>query len=263
MALDWKAIHPLNGSQASAFEELCAQLARAETADAAKFHRKGAPDAGVECFCVLPDGGEWGWQAKYFYTLGPSQWSQLDDSVMSALHKHPDLVRYYVCVPMDRPDARVPGQKSTMARWDEHVLKWTGWAQDMGRNVKFVWWGSSELIDLLSKQTECGRLLFWFGEVEFNQSWFEDRLGEAVKAAGPRYTPEANVELEIAQHLAAFARSEEALDRIKALARQIRREFQAIAPAPSKDDPLERLDLLELPHVIGGVKVCHAGGIDL
>ena len=66
MALDWKAIHPLNGSQADAFEELCAQLARAETPDEAKFHRKGSPDAGVECFCAFPDTGEWGWQAKYF-----------------------------------------------------------------------------------------------------------------------------------------------------------------------------------------------------
>ena len=37
MALDWKAIHLLNGSQASGFEELCAQLARAETPDGAKF----------------------------------------------------------------------------------------------------------------------------------------------------------------------------------------------------------------------------------
>ena len=249
MALDWKAIHPLNGSQASAFEELCAQLARAETPDGAKFNRKGTPDAGVECFCVLRDGGEWGWQAKYFDTLGPSQWSQLDESVKSALLKHPDLIRYYVCVPMDRPDARVPDQKSAMARWDERVQKWNGWAQDMGRSVEFVWWGSSELIDLLSKQTECGRLLFWFGEVELNQSWFGDRLSEAVKGAGPRYTPEANVELEIAQHLAAFARTEEALDRIKALARPIRREFQAIASAPSKDAPLQRLDLRELPQL--------------
>ena len=73
MALDWKAIHPLNGSQGDAFEELCAQLARAETPTGAKFNRKGSPDAGVECFCVMPDRSEWGWQAKYFDTFGSSQ----------------------------------------------------------------------------------------------------------------------------------------------------------------------------------------------
>ena len=69
------------------------------------FERKGTPDAGVECYCILKDGDEWGWQAKYFDTLGTSQWSQLDKSVKTALDKHPKLVRYFVCIPLDRPDA--------------------------------------------------------------------------------------------------------------------------------------------------------------
>ena len=127
MNLDWKAIRSLNGSQAEGFEELCAQLARAELPSDAKFERKSVPDAGVECYCVQPDGTEWGWQAKYFDSLGSSQWSQLDHSVKTALDKHPALVRYFVCVPMDRPDARIEGQKSAMQRWDEHVEKWQCW----------------------------------------------------------------------------------------------------------------------------------------
>ncbi len=53
MNLDWTAIRPLNGSQAAGFEELCAQLARAESPAGAKFERKGTPDAGVECRTVL------------------------------------------------------------------------------------------------------------------------------------------------------------------------------------------------------------------
>lgn len=250
MSINWKAIHPLNGSHANAFEELCAQLARAESPPNARFERKGSPDAGVECFSILPDSSEWGWQAKYFDSLGPSQWAQLDKSVESALDKHPALVRYYVCAPMDRPDARVWGQKSAMERWNEHVQKWNEWVQDTGRTVEYVWWGSSELVDLLSRQSEQGRLLFWFGEVEFNHSWFGDRLAEAIKAAGPRYTPKVHVELDVVQHLAAFARTGESFDQTKALARELRREFQIIVPSASKDDdPLKRLDLLELPHL--------------
>ena len=125
-----------------------------------------------------------------------------------------------------------------------------GWAQDMSRSIEFVWWGSSELVDRLSKQRESGRLLYWFGKVEFNQAWFGDRLGEAIEAAGPRYTAPVHVKLDITQRLAAFARTEEALDRIKALAREIRRAFQEITPTPSKDDdPLQRLDLRELPQL--------------
>jgi len=57
LKLDWKAIRPLNGSQADGFEELCAQLARAVNPPGATFKRKGAPDAGVECYSI-PDGWE-------------------------------------------------------------------------------------------------------------------------------------------------------------------------------------------------------------
>ena len=100
MNLDWTAIRPLNGSQAAGFEERCAQLARAESTAGAKFERKGAPDAGIECFSVLSDSSEWGWQAKYFTALGDSQFDQLDRSVKTALSKHPPLTRYFVCVPL-------------------------------------------------------------------------------------------------------------------------------------------------------------------
>ena len=118
----------------------------------------------------------------------------------------------------------------------------------MARSIEFIWWGSSELADLISKQRESGRLRYWFGEVEFNQSWFEGRLSEAIEAARPRYTPGVHLELDIVQRLAVFARSEKTFDQVKAFARDITKEFQMIAPAPSRDDdPLQRLDLRELP----------------
>ena len=222
--LDWKAIRSLNGSQREGFEELCAQLARAEGAADAKFERKGTPDAGVECYCVLPDETEWGWQAKYFDSLESSQWSQLDSSVKTALEKHPNLVRYFICVPMDRPDARVQGRRSTLQRWSEHAEKWEGWAADHGMNVEFVWWGSSELLDELSDPKHIGRVHFWFNKRGFDQQWFQDRLKEAIDSAGPRYTPQVHVELPIARSLELFGHSDNEANRVKSLARDVRRE---------------------------------------
>ena len=116
--IDWNAIRPLNGSRANGFEELCSQLARAECPAGSRFERKGTPDAGVECYAVLNDGSEWGWQAKYFDKLGDSQWTQIQDSVATALERHPRLVRYFICVPLDRPDARIDGRMSAKQRWD-------------------------------------------------------------------------------------------------------------------------------------------------
>ncbi len=238
MQLNWNDIRPLNGSQANGFEELCAQLARAESPDRAKFERKGTPDAGVECYCILPDRSEWGWQAKYFNTLGTSQWEQLDKSVKTALDNHPKLVRYFVCIPLDRPDARIEGQKSAMQRWNERVEKWEGWAQKRDMCVEFVWWGSSELLERLSQNEHIGRRYFWFDQRGFDNEWFQTRLDEAVEAAGPRYTPEVHVDLPIARDLELFGRTESAFDAIKSLAREIRKELQyANSSDSTQEDP--------------------------
>ena len=105
MDIDWQSIRTINGSQREGFEELVVQLARTESPASAKFDRVGSPDAGVECYCVLDGGCEWGWQAKYFTSaLTPGQWGQLDDSVKTALDKRPELVRYFVCIPRNRSD---------------------------------------------------------------------------------------------------------------------------------------------------------------
>jgi len=231
MTFSWNSIKSLEGSQHKGFEELCAQLARAESPEDAEFRRKGSPDAGVECYTIMSDGCEWGWQAKYFDVLGDSQWRQLDKSVRTVLEGHPKLVRYHICVPMDRSDARSGKRQSAMQRWDTRVQKWCTWADDLGMRVEFIWWGSSELIERLSKNEHIGRRLFWFGELGFDQTWFNARLDEAVRAAGPRYTPEIHIDLPIAQDLETFSRSPEAIDKVKSLARGIRNESQFLRSA--------------------------------
>ena len=199
--IDWNAIRPLNDARTSGFEELCAQLARAESPAGSRFERKGAPDAGVECYAVLRNGAEWGWQSKYFDALGDSQWSQLDKSIKTVIEKHPQLVRYFVCVPLDRADARIQGRKSAKERWDDHVEKWTKWASDRGMAVEFVYWGSHELLERLSRPQHVGRVRFWFGVQGFDGAWFSARLYEALRTAGPRYTPEIHIDLPIAGEL--------------------------------------------------------------
>lgn len=99
--IGFSAIRPLNGAQSEGFEELCSQLARVERPIGSRFERKGTPDAGVECYAILEDNSEWGWQSKYFDTFGNSQWQQLDDSVETVLSKHPNLVRYFICIPLN------------------------------------------------------------------------------------------------------------------------------------------------------------------
>lgn len=222
MTLDWNSIRTLNGGRGKGFEELCAQLSRAESPLGSTFVRKGTPDAGVECYAVLSDGPEWGWQSKYVDGLGKSQWAQIDKSIETALKKHPKLVRYFVCIPVDRSDARIDGRKSAKERWDEHVEKWSRWAANRGMTVEFVYWGSHELLERLAQPQHVGRVQFWFDARGFDGAWFSARLDEALKTAGPRYTPEIHVDLPIAWEFEVFGRTARFFDREKAHARKIR-----------------------------------------
>ena len=86
--VDFHAIRPIRGTSHSGFEELCCQLACHEPPTAgSRFIRNGTPDGGVEAFRIFANGTERGWQAKYFFEVGDSQWQQMDESVATAIEK--------------------------------------------------------------------------------------------------------------------------------------------------------------------------------
>ena len=250
-SVNWNNIRPLNGSQNAGFEELCTQLARLETPENATFTRTGNPDAGVEGYCVLQSRDEWGWQAKYFFSLGDSQLDQIDDSIKTALDKHPDLKRYYVCVPIDRADPRAPERTYAMDRWNQRVHKWVGWARQRNMQIEFEWWGASELVAKLSQPQQIGRLYYWFGNRGFDQDWFLKRLDEAICAAGPRYNPQHHVELDIAETFEDFARAVNSFNRIKSLAIEVRQRALYLRHPRSHDH--QPLDILALQPLLGEV----------
>jgi len=239
--IDWRKLRSLSGSQNKAFEELCCQLAEYEKKPAdSTFTRKGTPDAGVECFISLPNQTEWGWQAKYFLSMGTKQWSQLDDSIQTALEKHPKLVKYIVCLPLDLPDARRKEQKSALKKWNDRVKKWRTWATKMGMEVQFEYWGSYQILERLSREEHKGRFFFWFGKEYFSQSWFETRLTKAIAVAGPRYTPPIHVELPIVQYFEALVRNSEFFGRIKQIFQDTKNEYSRINNQ-NQDNSLNKL----------------------
>ncbi len=233
--LDWASILPLNGSKQDAFEELCTQLARASCPTASQFIRKGRPDSGVEAHVVHPDGTEWAWQSKYFNAMGSSQWAQVDESVETALKGHPNLTRFIVCVPLDLPDGRTGRGKSAQQRWNERVAKWSGWAAHAEMAVEFIWQGSHELLAELAKPEHDGLAHFFFGTRHFDDAWFKTRLAEAHQAAGPRYTPELNVELTINDDFNALGRTHEFFNGVRSKAVSIKDRIRSHAFSLVKD----------------------------
>ncbi|MGZ5440358.1 MAG: AVAST type 2 anti-phage system protein Avs2 [Thermoanaerobaculia bacterium] len=241
MSLNWLQLRTWDGSQHKAFEELCCQLAHAESVPAGSaFRRKGARDAGVECFWTSPSGAEAGWQAKFFASLGDTQWEQLDDSVKTALEKHPRLTRYIVCVPLDRADPRIVkkgrAQKSAMSAWDDHVRTWSQWAAERNMTVSFEYWGDHEIAARLALDAHHGRHYFWFHEEQFGPAWFEQRFEEARANAGERYTPELNVDLPVARLFDGLGRTEAFRLRFLTLRGRMRKESQWFERNRSAED---------------------------
>lgn len=207
--INFENIRPYDGSRHAGFEELCSQLASLESPLEYEFYRKGrGADAGVECYQRKLDGSEVGWQAKYVFEwdgLG----SQLDDSIRTALDKHPNLKEYVVCIPFALPDSRKEKAKSAREKWEDWRKKWIAKAADEGRGLSIILWGKSELAGRLAKDNAVygGRVLYWFGIDAFTQEWFIEQFEKTKAALGARYTPESNVELPIRQNILAFARS--------------------------------------------------------
>lgn len=207
MNTEWLNLRPFNGDIKNGFEELVCQLARAEEIqNRKKFIRVAAPDGGVESYCVLDNGDEYGWQAKYFTSIGDKQFAQLDESFKKALEKHPKLTRYYICTPLDRPDPRLEKQKWLMDRWNAKVKAWTDYANGLGKSVEFIYWGNSEIFDRLAKPVNEGKIKFWFQKDEFSESWFKEKLNHSILNLEKRYTPENNFDLPISKIFDGLAR---------------------------------------------------------
>jgi len=197
--LNWNDIRPLNNSQKDGFEELVCQLARNDKYEnASSFVRKGSPDAGVECFWILNSNKEICYQAKFFTSpLTSTQWSEIDESVRTAINKHPNLLRYIISIPQDRADARVQGKKSFLDKWNESVAKWKLWASEKKQEVDFIFEGSSELLEKLTKPENIGKNLFWFNRDEYSDDWFFKQNKSKIEDLGVRYSPEVNIDLDI------------------------------------------------------------------
>jgi len=227
---EWGSLRTWRGLQQLAFEELCCQLADAEDIPSgSKFIRKGAPDAGVECFWKLINGDEYGWQAKYFRKAEEIDWGQMDDSVQTAIEKHPKLIQYTFCLPMDRPDARVDGQRSCLDKWNERVEKWRELANKNGMQLDFQYWGEHEIGDRLSQERHRGRLLFWFNKDLLSQENVTNKISDTIANVGPRYTPDFNIELEIAEIFEAVGRTEKFQHGIRKNLGNLRRRLEELA----------------------------------
>ena len=156
--------------------------------------------------------------------------------VRTALQKHPQLTRYIVCLPIDLPDARAPGQQSALEKWDARVEKWKAWASGRGMTVEFAYWGSSELLERLTKPEHVGRVQFWFDATGFDENWFARRFEEARGYSGTQvHTGSACGSADRWPGFEAFGRTRRFFDRTIASIRRLEADWSsACSYGPSR-----------------------------
>jgi len=208
--LNFSNIRNHDGSSDNGFEELVCQLAHLSPPENADYfvRKDGAGgDAGVECYWKLKNGSEHGWQAKYFLNaLESGQWSQLSKSVKTALKKHPNLTKYYVCLPRDWNDSRKLGSvgkpvNSSWDKWQEHVAKWEALASSSGMKVEFTYWCKHDISLLLQRDEPLfsGRARYWFNSPVLTTAVFQKLAERSRDSLGERYTPEFHLDLPVAK----------------------------------------------------------------
>lgn len=200
--LDWTRLRSYQVSPANSFEELCYQIARAEYADKGKLlsiDDSGGGD-GVEFYLELPDGGIWGWQAKFFPNerLTASRRAQVVKSLKKAVEVHGDRLKcWFLCVPLNL----VPKGKYSETKW------WRDTLPTHAPGVELTFWGASELYALVQKPGREGIRACFFGDLPLNEEWFQARLGEQLATVHDKYDSALHVETAVDAEIGALLAS--------------------------------------------------------
>lgn len=197
-------IRPLDGKQSQGFEELCFQLLPwliGETlVGLSRVDGRGG-DGGVEAIAKTASGLDVGLQCKYITSLSDVQWRQIDKSVRTVIDKHPEVLRYLVCVPLNR----TPGQ---IRKWDSLLSDWRGLAPSLA----VEWVGASELFEHLLKPEASHLRTYWFSCPEFSADWVTAQTQTAIRQLHDRYTPSLHKPTSAEERLEFLAASPKAKD---------------------------------------------------
>ena len=237
--IDFKHLAPKTGDQRTSFEELCCQIAlySDNVPKDSKPHRLRGDggDGGVEFYWELPNGEEWGWQAKYVFDLGKVK-TQAKKSFETAMVVHPRLTRYFICIPFDLTGNTKRGKGET-EKWEEFKKELEQLAKNEKRKIEVVLEQRFELLDkLLQMDPSLGRIRFWFEKDLFSEKWFGEHVATTVNNI-PRYTPKLKVDTDLFRKLMAFTQTGGWADGLKKIYEEFKdKAYYWSSTVETKDD---------------------------
>ena len=185
--IKFSEIRALEGRQDKGFEELCVQIFHELIGEKPtridRVEGRGG-DGGVEAIASTKSEQKVGLQTKFFSRIGTSQWTQINDSVTTAIENHPELTRYIVCTPLDRTPAQ-------LTKWTKLQESWSRLHPDL----QVEWVGFSELTGHLVKPALNHLLTYWFACPDFSIEWVSKQTELAINQLHDRYTPKLHLSL--------------------------------------------------------------------
>ncbi|WP_406048278.1 hypothetical protein [Kribbella sp. NBC_00889] len=212
-----------NGEQSRAFEELSFQLLKDQAPSGTRAIRTGNPDGGVEWYATLPDGTEWGWQAKHVKGID-ALLTAMTGSVQRVAKERPDLRKLTFVISWNLATSKAPRRgkpiKSQREKYEGKVQTWTNTIPGADK-IQFELVQESDLLDELAKPEHSGRRWFWWGDVVLGHDWLLAHHAQQASAAGEKYRPDLQVDVPIQEDLLALGFDRSVLARFDRLRRGI------------------------------------------
>jgi hypothetical protein len=186
--IDWSKLKPYQGYSWKSFEELCYQIARGLYRDKGSFTRidDSGGDGGVEFYLTMPDGREWGWQAKFYFPYrrlgGLGRKASIKKSLERAVKNHERLEKWFLCTPTNFSS----GEK-----------EWFDKLRQKYPNVTLEHWGDSDFNDFLRNPRFLGIRNHFFGELELGIDWFRTQVNKQVANVGNKFIPDLHTETHV------------------------------------------------------------------
>lgn len=198
--IEWSKLEPYQSNKYRSFEELCYQIAKGLYGHMGRFTSiddSGGGD-GVEFYMTLPNGDQWGWQAKFYYPEPRLRFSNRKDAIKKSLRvacqKHPCLKKWILCTPINFTSN---GEQS----WFENKL-----LESIPANmdVELEHFGDSEFNNWLSEPRFSGRRHYFFGELELNFDWFRTQVKKQIKTVQDKFNEVLHTETNVDARIHAF-----------------------------------------------------------
>lgn len=178
--MDWTKFNSYGESKNHAFEVMCnmifnkmVKLEYKEKINHFAYVNGSGGDGGVEAYCELKDGTVIAIQSKWFLNrLESSQFTQLQNSLDTAIKVRPNISKYIICIPRDLTSKKVvKGGNVTENTEDNNWKEFKSKNEGLYPSVELILWDETAIYQRLT-DSECTGIFKHFFEdasVSYNE----------------------------------------------------------------------------------------------